>query len=181
MAENTETVYTETTEILNDLAGKYLSFLMADEEYGLEILKVQEIIGIMDITTVPRTPEYIRGVINLRGKIIPVVDLRVKFGMDSTKDTELTCIIVVDVVKDDTDMQMGILVDTVSEVLDIESENIEPAPSFGNDVNANFILGVGKFEEKVIILLDIDKVLTGEELKMATEINNASENGDENK
>ncbi len=147
-----------------ELAGKYLTFKLADEEYGLEILKVREIIGLMNITVVPRTPRYIRGVINLRGKIIPVVDLRVKFGMEGTADTELTCIVVVDAPRDDTMIQMGILVDSVSEVLDIVTEEIEPPPSFGNCVNATFILGVAKRGDDVKILLNIDEVLNGKEI-----------------
>ena len=151
-------------------AGKYLTFKLAEEEYGLEILKVKEIIGLMSITRVPRTPDYIRGVINLRGKVIPVMDLRTKFGMETTEDTEETCIIVVDVARGDHSVLMGILVDSVSEVLDIAAEEIEDAPSFGADVNTEFILGMGKTKDKVIILLNIDKVLETKEIETAAEI-----------
>ncbi len=143
-----------------DRAGKYLTFKLASEEYGLEILKVREINGLMDITAIPRTPKFIRGVINLRGKVIPVVDLRAKFGLEATEDTEETCIIVVDVARDNDAVQIGILVDTVSEVLDIGAEDIEDAPSFGAGVDTDFILGMGKIGQKVVMLLDVDKVLT---------------------
>ena len=140
--------------------GKYLTFVLADEEYGLEILKVREIIGIQDITTVPQTPEFMKGVINLRGKVIPVLDLRIKFGMEEAEYTEATCIIVVDV----RNLLMGIVVDTVSEVLDITADEIEPAPQFGADVQTDFIRGMGKIRDEVKILLDIETVLSPEEL-----------------
>jgi purine-binding chemotaxis protein CheW len=145
-------------------AGKYLTFKIATEEYGLEILKVQEIIGIMDVTRVPKTPEFVRGVINLRGKVIPVIDLRLKFGLESIEDTDMTCIIVVQIASGDQSMITGIIVDEVYEVLDIEGGQIEDSPSFGASVDTAFILGMGKVGEKVISLLDIDKVLTGEDM-----------------
>jgi purine-binding chemotaxis protein CheW len=147
----------EITEELQQKAGKYLTFVLAEEEYGLEILKVREIIGMMDITAVPRTPDFVKGVINLRGKVIPVVDLRLKFGMSEVERTEETCVIVVNV----GDVEMGIIVDKVSEVLDIVAEDIEDSPAFGADVDTNFILGMGKSNDRVTILLDIDKVLSG--------------------
>lgn len=146
--------------------GKFLTFLLQDEEYGLEILKVREIMGLMEITTVPQTPNYVRGVINLRGQVIPVVDLRLKFGMDKGEDDKRTCIIVVDV----EGVMMGIVVDTVSEVMDINSSDIEATPSFGTELNTDYILGMGKVAGKVKILLDIDKVLTSEELVMMGEM-----------
>ena len=141
-------------------AGKFLTFFLGGKEYGLEILKVQEIIRLMDITPVPRTPDFIRGVINLRGKMIPVVDLRLKFKMESIGFTHRTCIIVVHT----NGVEMGIIVDRVSEVLDVSSEDIEETPSFGVSVNTDYILGMGKAEGKVRILLDIDKVLSTEEV-----------------
>lgn len=147
-----------------ELAGKYLTFELGGEVYGLEILKVQEIIGMMAVTQVPRTPKFVRGVINLRGKVIPVVDLRIKFGLDSQEDTEKTCIIVVQVSQDGVEVTMGILVDEVSEVLDVASEQIEPPPSFGVGVDTDFILGMGKVAQKVVMLLDVDKVLSGGEI-----------------
>ena len=141
-------------------AGKYLTLGLAEEEYGLEIRKVREIISLCSITAVPRTPDYVKGVINLRGKVIPVVDLRRKFGMEEAEPTDKTWIIVVDV----GNVEMGILVDHVSEVLDITAEDIDDAPSFGTGVDMEFILGMGKAEGRVTILLDISKVLTGAEL-----------------
>ena len=135
--------------------GKFLTFFLAGEEYGIEILKVHEIIGMMAITPVPRTPHFIRGVINLRGKVIPVVDLRLKFGMAAQEQTSETCIIVVQT----HGIQMGIVVDKVSEVLDIAVQEIEEAPSFGTEVNTDYILGIGKTQGRVRILLDIEKAL----------------------
>jgi purine-binding chemotaxis protein CheW len=141
------------------VGGKFLTFYLAEEAYGLEILKVHEIIGMMPITRVPRTPEFIRGVINLRGKVIPVVELRRKFGMEPGVQTEQTCIIVVEV----GSVEMGIVVDKVSEVLDIAASQIDDAPSFGVSVNTDFVLGIGKTGERVTILLDIARVLTSAE------------------
>jgi purine-binding chemotaxis protein CheW len=143
-------------------SGKYLTFKLAGEEYGLEILRVTTIIGVMEITAVPQTPSYVRGVINLRGKVIPVVDMRAKFGMPTTEDTSETCIIVVEVRKGAEAVQMGVLVDSVSEVLNIAGDDIEDAPSFGGaQVDTEFILGIAKAGASVKILLDIDKVLVG--------------------
>src|SRR3972149_3655949 len=131
-----------------------------NEEYGLEILKVREIIGVMDITPVPQTPAFVKGIINLRGKVIPVVDLRLKFIMPEIGYTKETCIIVVDI----STRLMGIIVDTVSEVLDITAKDIEPTPSLGSDIKTDIILGMGKIKGKVKILLDINRVLTFYEL-----------------
>jgi len=151
-----------------DKAGKYLTFKLSAEDYGLEILKVQEIIKMMDITKVPRTPHFVRGVINLRGKVIPVVDLRLKFSMDEMGTTDKTCVIVVQVARNAGIVTMGIIVDEVSEVLDIAGEDIEPSPSFGTTVDTRFILGMAKTKGSVKILLDIDKVLSGDELEAVT-------------
>jgi len=139
--------------------GKYLTFALGNEEYGLEILKVREIIGYMDITAVPQTPGFVKGVINLRGQVIPVIDLRAKFGMASTDRTDETCIIVVEIAQTGRKFSTGIVVDHVSEVLDIDGANIEDAPQFGTSVDTGFILGMGKVGENVKILLAIDKVL----------------------
>jgi purine-binding chemotaxis protein CheW len=142
------------------LAGKYMTFKLADEEYGLEILKVREIIGLMDITRVPRTPPYVRGVINLRGKVIPVVDLRQKFGMPACEPTEQTVIIVVQYSWADRAVTMGILVDQVLEVRSIDGANIEPPPTLAESaIDAQCILGVGKADKRVVFLLDIGRVL----------------------
>ncbi len=143
--------------------GKYLTFALANEEYGLEILKVREIIGYIEVTAVPQTPRYVKGVINLRGQVIPVVDLRAKFGMATAAVTDETCIIVVEIAHTGRKFSTGIVVDRVQEVLDIDGEAIEDAPQFGTSVNTHFILGMGKINEAVKILLDIDKVLGNEE------------------
>jgi purine-binding chemotaxis protein CheW len=145
--------------------GKYLTFALGNEEYGLEILKVREIIGFMDITAVPQMPPYIRGVINLRGQVIPVIDLRAKFSMATAEVTEETCIIVVEITQQGRKFNTGIVVDHVSEVLDIAGDDIEEAPQFGSEVNTDFILGMGKVEDKVKILLDIDKVLAAVDIQ----------------
>lgn len=147
----------------SDCGGKYLTFILGKGEYGLGILKVREIIGVMEITGVPQMPEHVKGVINLRGKVIPVVDLRLKFGMEEVEHTEATCIIVVDV-----GTMMGIIVDTVQEVLDIPGDQIDPPPPLGASVDTSYVLGMGKIKEEVKILLDIDKVLR-EELELATD------------
>ena len=154
--------------------GKYLTFGLGDEEYGLEILKVREIFGYMDITAVPRTPAYVRGVINLRGQVISVIDLRARFGMPEVPRTEQTCIIVVEIKVDSRRLSIGVIVDRVSEVLNIPGDKIEDAPSFGASVDTSFILGMGKQGNNVKILLDIDKVLTREE---AAEVASATEAG----
>ncbi len=142
--------------------GKYLTFSLGAEEYGLEILKVREIIGYIDVTAVPQTPHHVKGVINLRGQVIPVIDLRAKFGMETAEVTEQSCIIVVEIAQEGRKCSMGIVVDRVQEVLDIAGGSIEDAPRFGASVNTDFILGMGKVGDAVKILLDIDKVLAGD-------------------
>jgi purine-binding chemotaxis protein CheW len=141
---------------VNSRAGKYLTFFLASEEYGIEIINVQEIIGRMPITPVPLTPKYISGVINLRGKIHPIMDLKIKFGMDQSQITDETCIIVIKT----TSTMTGILVDKVSEVVNVASRDIEDIPSFGSDVNPEYLLGVGKTCGRIYLLLDIEKVIT---------------------
>ncbi len=141
---------------------KYLTFKLSDETYGLDILRVQEIIGMMPVTRVPRTPAFVRGVINLRGRVIPVVDLRIKFDAPSAEDTELTCIVVVQLAGQST--VMGVVVDEVSEVLDMAIDQIEETPDFGGGVEAEFVRGIGKVDGKVIMLLDIALVLSRKEL-----------------
>jgi purine-binding chemotaxis protein CheW len=150
---------TAVATLTQSRAGKYLTFFLAGEEYGLEILKVSEIIGLQPITRVPRMPEFVRGVINLRGKVIPITDLRMKFGMDA-EDSEDSCIIVVQM----RGIQTGIVVDRVSEVVAITEADIEDAPSFGAGIRTEFLLGIGKTGERVKLLLDIDKVLATTEL-----------------
>ncbi len=152
-------------EAMLEKEGKYLTFALAHEEYGLEILKVREIIGYMQITAVPQTPSHIKGVINLRGQVIPVVDLRTKFGMETAEVTEQTCIIVVEITQSGRKFNTGIVVDRVQEVLDIAGNDIEEAPQFGPSVNTDFILGMGKVAQSVKILLDIDRVLSSDSLQ----------------
>ncbi|MCF6249243.1 MAG: chemotaxis protein CheW [Desulfobacula sp.] len=151
--------------------GKYLTFILADEEYGIGILKVKEIIGMMPITSVPRTPDFVKGVINLRGKVIPVIDLRLKFTMASIPYSERTCIIVVEIELESETVLIGIVVDAVSEVLNIQQEEIEDSPSFGTSLDTNYILGMAKMEGGVKILLDIDKVMSTKEIKALKETN----------
>ena len=141
------------------LAGKYLTFALGAEEYGLPVLKVREIIKILDITQVPQMPPHVKGVINLRGKVIPVVDLRLKFGFPPQEYTERTCVIVVEVVITTGAVLMGIVVDAVSEVLNLVGEDIERTPDFGEQVDTDYMTGVAKVKGKVKILLDLDRVL----------------------
>jgi purine-binding chemotaxis protein CheW len=156
--------FQQDNRALQEKEGKYLTFTLANEDYGLEILKVREIIGMMDITQVPQTPEYVKGVINLRGRVIPVIDLRLKFGLESAEYGERTCIIVVEVQSEMGPVQMGVVVDSVSEVLNINGDDIEPPPSFGSRLNTQFILGIAKAKGTIKILLDIDRVLNSEEM-----------------
>jgi len=161
----TEAVTNQASEMVIDKEGKYLTFSLGAEEYGLEILKVREIIGYIDVTAVPQTPHHVRGVINLRGQVIPVVDLRAKFGMETAEVTDQSCIIVVEILQDDRKYSMGIIVDHVQEVLDIAGKDIEDSPQFDASVRTDFILGMGKVGDSVKILLDIDKVLAGDRLE----------------
>jgi purine-binding chemotaxis protein CheW len=140
--------------------GKYLTFILAGEEYGLEILKVHEILSLLPITRVPRTPTFVRGVINLRGRVIPIIDLRLKLGMPMGEEGTSTCTIVVHV----QGVQIGLLVDSVREVLAIADADIDDAPSFGVDVNTDFILGIGKSNGRVKLLLDIERVLSAQDI-----------------
>lgn len=145
-------------------SGKYLVFELNSEECCIQVLKVREIMGVQDITAVPQTPNYVRGVINLRGKVIPVVDLRLKFGLPEVEYTQRTCIIVVQVEKDGSKMMMGIVVDSVAEVLNITTADIEDTPNFGQGVATPYLLGMAKVKGKVKLLLDIDEVMTSQEL-----------------
>jgi purine-binding chemotaxis protein CheW len=148
-----------------DREGKYLTFTLAGEEYGIGILKIKEIIGMMPITSVPQTPPFVKGVINLRGKVIPVVDLRLRFAMEAIDYNDRTCIIVVEIGGQGADIVIGIVVDSVSEVLNIKSEDIEDTPAFGTTLNTDYILGMAKMEGRVKILLDIDAVLSQDDIE----------------
>lgn len=159
----------QAVKIISNREGKYLTFALAGEEYGIGILKVKEIIGLMPITTVPRTPGYVKGVINLRGKVIPVVDLRLKFGITVMDYNERTCIIVVEIRRKERTIPMGIVVDSVSEVLNIKCADIEDTPDLGGHLNTAFILGMAKTSSSVKILLDIDRIFGEEEMNVLTE------------
>jgi len=154
----------QAAKAVSNREGKYLTFALAGEEYGISILKVKEIIGLMAITTVPQTPGYVKGVINLRGKVIPVADLRLKFGMEAMAYTDRTCIVVVEIKGADKTVMMGIVVDSVSEVLNIKAADIEDTPNFGEKLNSAIILGMAKANGSVKILLDIDRVFREEEM-----------------
>ena len=156
----------QAVKAMEEREGKYLTFTLADEEYGIGILKIKEIIGMMTVTTVPQTPEFVKGVINLRGKVIPVIDLRLRFGMESMDYTERTCIIVVEIDGTAGTVQIGIVVDSVSEVLNIKADEIEDTPTFGTRLNTDYILGMAKMEGSVKILLDINRVLKAEEVEL---------------
>lgn len=169
MAELAETMG-KAIKAAADKESKYLTFALDNEEYGIGILKVKEIIGMMSITSVPQTPGFVKGVINLRGKVIPVVDLRLKFGMQELGYTERTCIIVVEIAGDGGETQIGIVVDAVSEVLNIKGDDVEETPAFGAALKTDFILGMAKIEGGVKILLDIDKVLSREEFEVMSDV-----------
>jgi len=154
----------EAIKAMTIKTGKYLTFSLKEEEYGIGILKVKEIIGMMPVTSVPRTPAFVKGVINLRGKVIPVIDLRAKFDMESIPYDERTCIIVVEIDGESATILIGIVVDSVSEVLNIKAEEIEAAPTFGTRLDTQYILGMAKTEGGVKILLNIDRVLSGDEI-----------------
>ena len=160
----------QAVSAMADKAGKYLTFTMDKEEYGIGILKIKEIIGMMPITSVPRTPEFVKGVINLRGKVIPIIDLRLRFGMEPIEYTDRTCIIVVEINAQDSTIQIGAIVDTVSEVLNIKAEDIEDTPAFGTSLDTEYILGMAKVSGGVKILLDIDRVVSGEEIASLDEV-----------
>ena len=145
-------------------AGKYLTFHLANEEFGVRVLKVREIMGLQEITAVPQTPSHIKGVINLRGKVVPVIDLRLKFGVPAADYTQRTCIIVTQVQGESGAILMGIVVDGVSEVLNLTEAEIEDTPDFGEEIAGKYLLGMAKVKGKVKILLDIDRVLSAQEI-----------------
>jgi len=165
MAEPAETMV-QVIKAVTVKTGKYLTFTLDDETYGIGILKVKEIIGMLPVTSVPRTPDFVKGVINLRGKVIPVTDLRLKFGMAAMAYTDRTCIIVVEIDTIDSTVLIGIVVDAVSEVLNIKEEEIEKTPDFGTRLNTEYILGMAKMGGGVKILLDIDRILSTGEIEI---------------
>jgi len=151
-------------------SGKYLAFFLGAEEFGIEVMRVREIIGIQEVTAVPHTPEYVRGVINLRGKVIPVLDLRSKLGLPQMEETQCSCIMVVQLESSTGSMLTGVVVDGVSEVLTISAGDIEPAPDFGQDVRVHHVLGIAKVRGKVKILLDINQILSTDETQAMSQV-----------
>jgi purine-binding chemotaxis protein CheW len=144
--------------------GQYLTFYLGGEEYAIGILGVKEILEYPTVTTVPQTPPWIRGVINLRGAVVPVVDLAVKFGLPSSPVTKRTCVVIVETTLEATRAVMGIQVDAVSQVMDLAPEAIQPAPAFGTQVRVDFLQGMATVGPKFVLLLDVDKVLSASEL-----------------
>jgi purine-binding chemotaxis protein CheW len=155
---------TETTQ--------YLTFKLGDEIFALDVAKVREILDFTTVTKVPRTPDFMRGVINLRGSVVPVVDMRLKFGMSVTEKTVNTCIVVVEVGLEGETVILGALADSVQEVIDLEPDQIEPAPKIGTKLRTDFIRGMGKSESRFIMILDIDKVFSSDELSTVQEVSN---------
>jgi purine-binding chemotaxis protein CheW len=155
---------TATQVAADERAGKYLTFRLGPEEFGVRVDKVREIMGVQEITAVPQTPDYLKGVINLRGKVIPVVDLRLKFGLEAIEYTQRTCIVVVQVRGEISIIQVGLVVDAVSEVLNLAGSDIEDTPDFGGQLATPFILGMAKAKGRVKILLDIDRVVSTQEI-----------------
>jgi purine-binding chemotaxis protein CheW len=159
---------------LSRLGGKYLTFFLGEEEYGVDVLFVQEIISMVSITHVPQTPPFVKGVINLRGLVIPVVDLRLKFNMEERKYDKKTCIMVVEINgPDDKKQSMGLIIDKISEVLTIEPEEVDPPPEFGTNIKTEFIIGIAKKGETIKILLDINSVLSNEEMNAINHLSKA--------
>ena len=148
---------------------QYLTFKLNEEIFGVDVAQVREILDYVKVTKVPQTPDFMCGVINLRGSVVPVVDMNLKFGMSQVERTVNTCIVVVEVNMDDSTTVIGALVDSVQEVFEIEPENIEPAPKIGTKLKTDFIKGMGKQDDSFIIILDIDKVFSSEELEMVNE------------
>jgi len=150
-------------------AAQYLTFLTAGEEYAVGIGKVSEIVEYETVTTVPNTPAWIRGVTNLRGRVVPVIDLAVKFGLPASRISKFSCIIITEVMYEGEKLTMGVLADSVSQVIELTAEEIEPTPPFGTRVKMEYLLGMGTLGRKFCLILDIDKVLSADELLAVTE------------
>jgi purine-binding chemotaxis protein CheW len=163
-------ILNETAVQADTRAGKYLTFHLGNEEFGVRVLKVREIMGLQEITAVPQTPVHVKGVINLRGKVIPVIDLRLKFGLPNAEYGQRTCIIVTQVQGESRPILMGVIVDAVSEVLNLTGAEIEDTPDFGEDASGKYLLGMAKVKGKVKILLDIDRVLSSQDLRGLSEM-----------
>ena len=158
-------------------ANQYFTFTLGEEDFALEIGKVREVVDYTAITKVPRMPKFLRGVINLRGNVVPVIDLRLKLGMSATEKTVDTCIVIVEIVIDDELMQMGALADSVKAVIDLDPSQIDPPPKLGTQLRSDFIRGMGKQDEKFIIILEIDRVLTSEDLDVVKTGGDVSDQG----
>jgi len=158
-----------STAVASTVGGKHLTFRLGDEVYGLNILRVQEIVGLLPVTRVPRLPSEIAGVVNLRGRVIPVVDLRAALEMPEVEHTDRTCIIIVRVVRGSRDTVMGLVVDAVSDVVDLPEDSVEAAPEFGIAIDTSFISGIGRIDDHVVLLLDIDRVMSKEQIGIAEE------------
>ena len=156
-------------EQAQDDEGQYLTFTLGKEMFAIGILNIKEILEFGSLTSVPMMPEFIRGVINLRGAVVPVVDLAARFGGQPTEETKRTCIVIIEVTTEDGRQDIGVVVDAVSEVLEIPDSEIEPAPSFGAKIRADFIQGMGKVNGKFVIILAVDKVLSIDELAMVSQ------------
>lgn len=164
------TAITETTQ--------YLTFRLAEEIFSIDISKVREVLDFTSITKVPQTPEFMRGVINLRGSVVPVVDMRLKFGMSKTERTVNTCIIIVEISVDGDTTVLGALADSVQEVIELEPQQIEPAPRIGTRLRTEFIRGMGKRDEQLVIILDIDKVFSVDELSLVQDAGSVVTDGE---
>lgn len=162
-------------------ATQYLSFTLSEEVYALDISKVREVLDLTSITRVPKTPDFMRGIINLRGSVVPVVDLRLKFGMSETEKTVNTCIIIVETSLDGDTVLIGALADSVQEVFDIDAGQIEPPPKIGTKLEIDFIKGMGKRDDNFIIILNIDKVFSAEEIALVTQAGSGSADEDNDK
>lgn len=165
-------IVTVDTEITGDDANQYLTFISASEIYGVSILVIKEILEYHEPTTVPMMPDFIKGVINLRGSVVPVIDLSLRLGKEACEVSKRTCVVIIEIKHEDERMEIGIIVDAVNEVLDILPENIESAPNFGAKIRTDFISGMGKVDEKFVVLLSIDHVLSVEELSMLDSASN---------
>ncbi len=152
--------------------GQFLTFRLAEEIYALDITKVREVLEFDKVTKVPKTPEFLRGVINLRGKVVPVIDLRLKFGMSKIEKTVDTCVIITEIDIDNEMTQIGAMADSVSEVIDIDPEHIEPAPKIGTQLDTQFIDGMGKHNEDFVIILNINNVFSKEEISVVMDATN---------
>ena len=156
---------------------QYLTFLLANEEYAIGILKVKEIIEYDTVTTVPKTPKWVRGVINLRGAVVPVVDLAIKFGLELTPVAKTTCIVIVETQFESQNTTIGILVDAVSQVMELATEDLQPVPEFGTRVKVDYLLGMAQLGKKFALLLDVDKVLSTDELLHLNGVASSAEEG----